>query len=536
MSAQTPSRDPHAQHAARPAQAIASEERYQAFIQNSHEGIWCFELEQPIPIDLDPAEQIERVYRYAYLAEANNAMAAMYGLQKPEQLVGARLGDLLPKDDPQNIEYLLAFIASGYTLSGVESHEVDHAGNPKTFRNSLVGVIQGDAVVRAWGTQQDVTDQYQAEQALRKSQEHLALALKASRMGSWEWNVRTNELTWSDERKVLFGLKPEDDVTYRRFIEIIHPQDRKNAQAVIDHALKNGEEYRMEFRVVWPDGSVHWLLSQGKALVEAGKPLRVIGTSMNIDDLKRAEELKAANENLRIQSEQLLAFNAAKDEFISLASHQLRTPSAIVKQYVGMLLQGYAGEMTPQQTEFLQIAYDNNQRGLEIVDDLLKVARIDAGRVVLQKTQTNLNNFLQQIVTQHAADFKSRGQHITFEHPERHVLAMVDAARLRMVLENLIDNAAKYSKKGKTTTVRLESRHGQVVISVSDQGVGIAKKDLPKLFQKFSRIENTLSMLEAGTGIGLYWAKKIIDLHQGTIEVQSRLHKGSTFFITLPKK
>lgn len=528
--------DPHAHHTARHARALASEERYQAFIQNSHEGIWRFELDEPISIRLDPEKQIELIYKHAYLAEANNAMAAMYGLQTADQLIGVRLGELLPKDDPRNIEYLKAFITSGYALTGVESHEVDRFGNPKTFRNSLVAIVEDDHVIRAWGTQQDVTEQYEAEQALRKSQEHLALALKASRMGSWEWNLETNELIWSDERKVLFGLKPEDEVSYDRFMSIIHPEDRRTVQRVLANALKSRDGYRMEFRVVWQDGSVHWLLSQGKALIEEGKPGRIIGTSMNIDDLKRAEELKAANDSLRMQSEQLMALNAAKDEFISLASHQLRTPASIVKQYVGMLLQGYAGDIPPKQQEFLQIAYDNNQRELEIVDDLLKVARVDAGKVVLQKTETDLNYFLQEIVAEHAGAFEARKQRLVFEKPNRHVIATVDAPRLRMVIENLIDNALKYSKAGKTTTVRLRAERSHVVISIADQGVGIAKRDLPKLFQKFSRIDNALSMLEVGTGIGLYWARKIIDLHHGTVEVESVPHKGSTFYITLPKK
>lgn len=518
------------------AETLASEERYQAFIQNSHEGIWRCELDEPIDISLDPMLQIELMYERAYLAEANDAMARMYGLRTADQLVGTRLKDLLPKSDPRNIAYIYAFIEAGYTLSGVESHELDHKGGHKTFRNSLAGVIQDGSVVRVWGTQQDITEQYQAAEALRKSQEHLTLALKASRMGSWEWHIATNQLVWSDERKVLFGLKPEDEVTYERFIQIIHPDDRQMAQAIIDHALEHGEEYRMEFRVVWPDGSVHWLLSQGKAILQDGRPVHVIGTSMNIDDFKRAEELKAANESLRIRSEQLLALNAAKDEFISLASHQLRTPASIVKQYIGMILQGYAGEVNDKQRELLQTAYDNNQRGLGIVDDLLKVARVDAGRVVLKKTNTDISDLIQTIVNEHAGAFQNRKQQLVFEHPRQHVCISVDAARLRMVLENLIDNALKYSKPGKTTTLRLQTHRRQVIISVADQGVGIAKKDLPKLFQKFSRIDNALSMQEVGTGIGLYWARKIIALHHGTIEVQSRVHKGSTFFITLPRE
>jgi PAS domain-containing protein len=165
---------------------LEGEERYQAFIQNSHEGIWRFEVEKPIPVDLSPKEQIKRMYKYSYLAEANNAMAAMYGLKSAKQLVGARLPEMLIESDPRNTEYLLAFIESGYSLSGVDSHEVDSEGNYKVFRNSLVGIVEDGKLVRAWGTQQDITAQTQAQTRLVESEERLSLALQASRLGMWD--------------------------------------------------------------------------------------------------------------------------------------------------------------------------------------------------------------------------------------------------------------------------------------------------------------------------------------------------------------
>ena len=143
-----------------------SEERYQAFIRNSSEGIWRVELDQPIPTNLSPEAQVKLVFERSYMAEANAAMAQMYGFDTPDTLIGARLSDLMPENDPENIAYLTAFVKSGYKLSGVESHEKDNAGNDKYFRNSLVGIIENNHVVRAWGTQQDVTEQRNAADRL----------------------------------------------------------------------------------------------------------------------------------------------------------------------------------------------------------------------------------------------------------------------------------------------------------------------------------------------------------------------------------
>ncbi|MBD1808744.1 PAS domain-containing protein [Microcoleus sp. FACHB-SPT15] len=143
-----------------------SEERYRAFVKQSTEGIWRFELETPLAIETPEDEQIQHLYEYGYLAECNQVMASMYGFERVEELVGRRIGDFLVRADPDNEEYLRAFIRSQYRLSDAESHELDRFGNSKYFSNNLVGIVEDGFLVRAWGNQRDITERKQAEDTL----------------------------------------------------------------------------------------------------------------------------------------------------------------------------------------------------------------------------------------------------------------------------------------------------------------------------------------------------------------------------------
>jgi diguanylate cyclase (GGDEF)-like protein/PAS domain S-box-containing protein len=150
-----------------------SEERYRSFIEQSNEGIWRFELEEPVLTNLGPDEQIERFYRQGYLAECNDVMARMYGYTRAEEIAGARLEDLLPCSIPENVQYLKDFVRSGYRLTDAESQEVDRYGRTKYFSNDLTGFVENGSLLRVWGTQRDVTERKQAEEKLRESEELL---------------------------------------------------------------------------------------------------------------------------------------------------------------------------------------------------------------------------------------------------------------------------------------------------------------------------------------------------------------------------
>jgi PAS domain S-box-containing protein len=261
---------------------------------------------------------------------------------------------------------------------------------------------------------------------------------------------------------------------------------------------------------------------------------------------KRTLELEKTNEGLQAEIERrhklerqrvkhYIDLNKAKDEFISLSSHQLRTPATGVKQYLGMVLEGMAGDLSEAQQTFLEKAYESNERQLTIVSDLLKVAQVDAGKVRLRQETVDIAALLNDVIKEQQHTYATRKQKVQFIEPSFSATAFVDPNKMRMVLENMIDNASKYSDPGKTVEVLVVEDKDKLVVTIKDDGVGIAPDDLDKLFEKFNRIHNHLSNHVGGTGLGLYWAKKVVDLHGGIIKVTSVPNEGSTFSILLPK-
>lgn len=227
------------------------------------------------------------------------------------------------------------------------------------------------------------------------------------------------------------------------------------------------------------------------------------------------------------------ALESTKNEFLSLASHQLRTPATNVKQYVALLLDGYMGDLTDEQRRALDIAYKNNEAEIRIMNTLLDVAKLDLDRIELHRKITNLTTVIKHVVKDYAPLAKEAGLKIYLDVPSQ-LMASVDEGYVEGVLDNLLDNAIKYSKSGTRISIKLWREGEYACIAVRDQGLGIRKRDFGKLFTKFTRLDNEFSANSQGSGLGLYWVKKIISLHRGTIELASHEGKGSVFTVRLP--
>jgi len=392
----------------------------------------------------------------------------------------------------------------------------------------------------------EVTEELHAMERVATAESRLAAALTIGKVGSWVFDVASQRIIGDANFRKLFKMNEAkaNKFDLKMFFDSVHKDDRSRIVSAVMKSLKVMTPFEEECRVVLADGSQRWILARGKLENYEGQQL----FSGVVVDLTEQRKLRAQVELARQQdrlnrraarilqqrNEELEAISRSKDEFVALASHQLRTPATAVKQYIGMVLQGYVGDINGEQADVLTKAFESNERQIQIINQILSAARADTGRLVMMPMPVDLCSLTQGIVVDMDETLRQRQHTIALNVPKGMVRVSADLGYIRMAIENVLHNASVYTPRGGSITVTLSRKSKRCILSISDTGVGIKKADLGKLFVKFSRIHNPLSVEAGGSGIGLYLTAEIIRLHGGTIDVESRVGKGSTFAISLP--
>ncbi|MDD5146677.1 MAG: HAMP domain-containing sensor histidine kinase [Candidatus Pacebacteria bacterium] len=246
---------------------------------------------------------------------------------------------------------------------------------------------------------------------------------------------------------------------------------------------------------------------------------------------------KRTSKELHVAYTELKKLDQAKSEFISIASHQLRTPLTALKGYLSMFLEGDYGKLPEKTLRSIENMYQSSERLIRLVNSLLNISKMEAGKVVFSPSQVDLKSLIGNVIAEFIPKAKEKNLKISFECPQGFVpFVLVDEEKIREVISNLVDNAMKYTERG-GLVVRLKADRLKVAIEVEDTGIGLSQEEIGKLFQSFSRVGEGRAMCVEGAGLGLYVAKKFVETHDGKIWAESAgKGMGSRFIIELPIK
>lgn len=273
----------------------------------------------------------------------------------------------------------------------------------------------------------------------------------------------------------------------------------------------------------------------------ADELLIAIQNSLRFEEIQQfnvtlQQKVNDATQKLQKTNKKLREMDETKDEFISMASHQLRTPLTSVKGYMSMVLEGDAGKLSKQQQNLLNQAFVSSQRMVYLIADLLNVSRLKTGKFVIAAQPTNLAEVVEGEISQLVETAKAKKIEMKYDKPKEFPALMLDETKIRQVIMNFVDNAIYYTPNGGHVKIGLKEDDGNVYFSVSDDGLGVPKEDQKHLFTKFYRASNAKKARPDGTGLGLFMAKKVVDAQGGTILFESTEDKGSLFGFSFSKK
>lgn len=248
------------------------------------------------------------------------------------------------------------------------------------------------------------------------------------------------------------------------------------------------------------------------------------------------QRIASATEELRANNRMLRQLDKAKDEFVGMASHQLRTPLTSVKGYISMVLDGDAGKVSDSQKKLLNEAFDSSERMVNLINDFLNISRIQTGKFIIDKKQFDLSKLVEEEINNLESSAKTRNLKFKYNKPSEFPMMNADMEKIRQVVMNFLDNAIYYSQDDSSIQVGVSQEKGRFSLEIKDSGIGVPIGERDQLFTKFYRASNARSKRPDGTGVGLYLAKKVIDAHDGKVIFESIEGKGSTFGFVIPAK
>ncbi len=462
---------------------------------------------------------------------ANSSFLNLSGYQM-EEIIGKTNGELVKSgiQDESLYKKMWSTIQNGEIWSGeIYNKKKDGTIYPEEETISPVpdhlGKIRNYIAIKI-----DITDRKKMEVALRESEARWNFALEGSGDGVWDWNNETSEVFYSKNWKSMLGYgEHEIGNSLKEWDSRIHPDDRTTCYEDLNkHFRGEMEIYNNEHRLKCKDGNYKWILDRGKVVAwkSDGQPLRMIGTHSDISKRKEFEE------SLRSAIAKEKELNDLKSRFVSMASHEFRTPMASILMMSDSLI-SYWKRMDDHHIALkLTHIKDQVQHLAQVVTDVMQVAKIQEGKLSYVPKRVDIVGLAADVIKDFNID-DSLVTKIKFDSKWTSLDMLLDSRLMVQVLNNLLSNAIKYSLPTPVVFVKLYEQGDEILLAIKDNGIGIPKRDKKNLFQPFYRAENVKQI--QGNGLGLNIVRESVMLHGGDIIFTSELMIGSTFVVHLPK-
>jgi PAS domain S-box-containing protein len=377
-----------------------------------------------------------------------------------------------------------------------------------------------------------------AEAAQRASQSRLQMALDTAAIGDWDINIRTGEIRHSLQHDRCYGYSgPATDWSAEKFFASIHPDDRERVRRHVQATTRERTPWQDDFRVVWPDGSVHWLTSRGAFISRPGEAGFIVGVVIDVTARKQAEDLRLHSVRLEAENRQIQEANRLKSEFLANMSHELRTPLNAVIGFAE-ILRSDAGKLAPtKRAEYLDHIAASGRHLLRLINDVLDLSKVESGKFELAPEPIQLPQVMRDVVAVLQPEATRKGVQVESEADLALGDVVLDPARLKQMLYNLLSNAIKFTDRGGSVWLRAGPEGTEHLrIEVEDTGIGIAADDLAKLFRQFQQVHTGPAKNYPGTGLGLVLTRHLAELHGGSVGVRSTPGRGSVFHLVLPRR
>ena len=372
---------------------------------------------------------------------------------------------------------------------------------------------------------------------LQRNQERFQLAAEAIHSLIYDWDLKTNYVYRTKGLVHVVGYLPEEaDPTRDWWEQRIHPEDRERLQVREYLELPGQSHFSMEYRILGKHNDYVYVSDHGLIQRdEEGRPVRVVGSNFDITQRKQAEQaLQESESRYRVLMQEAAELEKRKDDFISMASHELKTPITTIKGYTQLMKRDLEKQGLTEHVASLAKVETQIDKLSKLVSDLFDVSKIHAGQLDYAEESIDIDAFVRDIVETLQQISET---HTLSIHGASHQTVIGDSARLEQVFVNLVNNAIKYSPEADTVDIHISTAEDTVIVSVQDYGIGIPREHLSKIFDRFYRAhDNDNSKAFSGLGMGLYISYEIVKRHGGDITVESAEGKGSTFSVFLPVK